>query len=256
MRYASVTSPVSKSPSPLAVTKEVYVLDGQHKLLAVNAAVKRLEGDGKPEPDWAKNFRCKRIKGEVDYQTRRTIAGREQARMATMDMSWEATATLILGDIREEREKVAHDPTYSPRSTTNILEKVYQDSGRSVAKDGTQVGHPPTPPSPTPPPPSGPAFPAPPCGRMWPGNGFVSRFAFFVCGWHVSTRCITEERARHMTPMVAFFFVPDILPCVHAASPLLPDSGDKCMRMEQGMVHRCADRLPGISPAHWCRTPG
>ena len=204
MRDAAVTPPASNSSSPLAVTKEVYVLDGQHKLLAVNAAVKRLEGEGKPEPDWAKNFRCKRIKGEVDYQTRRTIAGREQARMATMDMSWEATATLILGDIREEREKVARDPTYSPRSTTNILEKVYQDSGRSVAKDGTQVGHPHHP-LPHPPQVARPSLlpPAVACGLE---NVFVSLFAFLVCGWHVSTTCITEERARHMTPMVAFLF--------------------------------------------------
>lgn len=89
------------SPLP-SVHKDELILDGQHQYLALEAVVKSLAALGVKAPQWAEMLRCKRIKGDTPYHIRQTIAGREQARTASMSMSMEATVTLLLRDYEQE----------------------------------------------------------------------------------------------------------------------------------------------------------
>ena len=72
------------------------MLDGQHKFLATEKLVRRLAEAGRPAPEWARTVRCRRVKPDAPFDFRQRIAGREQARSASMGMSMEATVKLLV----------------------------------------------------------------------------------------------------------------------------------------------------------------
>ena len=113
-------------------TGKNYILDGQHTFAAATAIREELLRSDLALPRWVQTFRCRRVDPRCSMEKRRLIAGREQARTATvMQQTLSQKLSWFLRDYNEESNK--------GKSRTELLREVYLKTGCTKSTDGTLV---------------------------------------------------------------------------------------------------------------------